>query len=213
MDDGPVDDFTFEEEVSRNPYSIRNWWGYINSKRDAPPQVRVADPVAAAAPRRASAAPRLHASVAAAACVTLGCCAAAVFQTRVLIYERALQSLPGCYKIWRDYLVFRRQKVRGVTDAQRLGARPHRCCVSRALLRSCSCSRVVCGCGAWIPTRCGAGDGRAGARSLHHAPVVGDSQQGVRARAGVHAQDARHLAGLPASADGPEVRDAHAPRL
>ena len=33
-------------------------------------------------------------------------------QVRVLVYERALKHLPACYKIWHDYLIFRRQKVR-----------------------------------------------------------------------------------------------------
>ena len=32
-------------------------------------------------------------------------------QDRVLVYERALQAMPGCFKVWRDYLDFRRSKA------------------------------------------------------------------------------------------------------
>jgi hypothetical protein len=39
-------------------------------------------------------------------------------QTRVLVYERALKFLPACYKIWHDYLTFRRQKVGSACLAQ-----------------------------------------------------------------------------------------------
>ena len=35
-----ADDFTHEEEVARNPYSIRNWWNYIEAKRESPSRVR-----------------------------------------------------------------------------------------------------------------------------------------------------------------------------
>jgi hypothetical protein len=52
------------------------------------------------------------------------------------VYERALQALPGCFKIWRDYLKYRRQKVgvlcsalTAVCDALRPTLAPW-CCAS-----------------------------------------------------------------------------------
>lgn len=35
-------DAQFEEEVARNPYAVKMWWGYINTKLDQPPILRYA---------------------------------------------------------------------------------------------------------------------------------------------------------------------------
>jgi pre-mRNA-splicing factor SYF1 len=50
-------DLLFEEEVLRNPYSLRIWIRYIEARKDAPSK------------------------------------------RRFLLYERALKSLPGSYKV------------------------------------------------------------------------------------------------------------------
>lgn len=34
-----ADDFAYEEDVARNPYSIRHWWVYIQAKRESPAKV------------------------------------------------------------------------------------------------------------------------------------------------------------------------------
>ncbi len=116
MEASRADDFVYEEELARNPYSIRNWWGYIQSKQQAPAKVRgYATPAAAAL---------LSVWTSCALPVVLAPCLLAVSfppqltmpplawaQDRVLVYERALQAMPGCFKIWRDYLKFRHSKV------------------------------------------------------------------------------------------------------
>jgi len=33
------EDFQFEEELSRNPYSVKTWWQYLDFKHDASPAV------------------------------------------------------------------------------------------------------------------------------------------------------------------------------
>ena len=35
-----ADDYTYEEDVARNPYSIRHWWTYIQAQRESPAKVR-----------------------------------------------------------------------------------------------------------------------------------------------------------------------------
>jgi hypothetical protein len=35
-----ADDIVFEEDVARNPYSIRHWWTYVQAKRDSSAKVR-----------------------------------------------------------------------------------------------------------------------------------------------------------------------------
>lgn len=35
-------DFQFEEELRRNPYSVRTWWAYAHSKKDQLPILRFA---------------------------------------------------------------------------------------------------------------------------------------------------------------------------
>lgn len=35
------DDVAFEEELSRNPYNLKTWWDYLESKRGAPAKVGI----------------------------------------------------------------------------------------------------------------------------------------------------------------------------
>lgn len=35
-----ADDFIYEEDIARNPYSIRHWWTYVQAKRESPAKVR-----------------------------------------------------------------------------------------------------------------------------------------------------------------------------
>ena len=57
------DDLPYEEEILRNPFSLKQWWRYLVARADAP------------------------------------------FTKRRVLYERALQALPGSYKIWHAYLL------------------------------------------------------------------------------------------------------------
>ena len=70
------EDIPFEEELLRNPHSLKAWIRYIEARSEAPKK------------------------------------------TLNLLYERALKELPGSYKIWHNYLLLRRQQVRGraITD-------------------------------------------------------------------------------------------------
>ena len=34
------EDLLYEEELLRNPYSLRMWWRYLEARRDAPPKRR-----------------------------------------------------------------------------------------------------------------------------------------------------------------------------
>ncbi len=34
-----ADDFIYEEDIARNPYSIRHWWTYVQAKRESPAKV------------------------------------------------------------------------------------------------------------------------------------------------------------------------------
>ena len=34
-----AEDYTYEEDVARNPYSIRHWWTYVQAKRESPAKV------------------------------------------------------------------------------------------------------------------------------------------------------------------------------
>ena len=70
------EDIPFEEELLRNPHSLKAWIRYIEARSEAPKK------------------------------------------TLNLLYERALRELPGSYKIWHNYLLLRRQQVRGraITD-------------------------------------------------------------------------------------------------
>ncbi|GAB2231457.1 hypothetical protein Droror1_Dr00010464 [Drosera rotundifolia] len=55
-------DLPYEEELIRNPFSLRHWWRYLIHRSSSP------------------------------------------FKSRAIIYERALRSLPGSYKLWHAYL-------------------------------------------------------------------------------------------------------------
>lgn len=55
----------YEQDILRNPYSLKSWLRYIDFKRNSS------------------------------------------YVSRVSIYERALAELPGCYKIWKEYLTLR----------------------------------------------------------------------------------------------------------
>jgi len=65
-------DVAYEEELGRNPYSIKVWCSYFTSLQKAPANIRY------------------------------------------LNYERALKSMPGCYKIWNLYLTERRNALKNV---------------------------------------------------------------------------------------------------
>ncbi|EGD76556.1 pre-mRNA-splicing factor SYF1 [Salpingoeca rosetta] len=60
------EDVVFEEDILRNPYSVKHWIRYLDHKEKADPKVRFN------------------------------------------IYERALQQMPGSYKLWYRYLAERR---------------------------------------------------------------------------------------------------------
>ncbi|KAH0733134.1 hypothetical protein KY285_003936 [Solanum tuberosum] len=66
------DDLPYEEEILRNPFSLKQWWRYLVARADAP------------------------------------------FTKRRVLYERALQALPGSYKIWHAYLRERLELVRNL---------------------------------------------------------------------------------------------------
>eukprot|EP01129_Flabellula_baltica_P001782 TRINITY_DN11698_c0_g1_i1.p1 TRINITY_DN11698_c0_g1~~TRINITY_DN11698_c0_g1_i1.p1 ORF type:complete len:843 (-),score=181.34 TRINITY_DN11698_c0_g1_i1:13-2541(-) len=63
------EDIPYEEDVIRNPYSLKSWWRYLQLKSTSPAG------------------------------------------ERNMIYERALQKLPGSYKLWFNYLTERRGKI------------------------------------------------------------------------------------------------------
>lgn len=42
--DQDSDDFHYEEELSRHPYSVKTWWEYLDSKRDARSKVNQTKP-------------------------------------------------------------------------------------------------------------------------------------------------------------------------
>lgn len=54
------EDLLYEEELLRNPYSLKLWWRYLDARKEAPPK------------------------------------------RRYLLYERALKTLPGSYKVKRQ---------------------------------------------------------------------------------------------------------------
>eukprot|EP00397_Hematodinium_sp_SG-2012_P009482 GEMP01009569.1.p1 GENE.GEMP01009569.1~~GEMP01009569.1.p1 ORF type:complete len:869 (+),score=177.26 GEMP01009569.1:122-2728(+) len=65
-------DVAYEEEIGRNPYSIKIWVAYLTSLKKAPANIRY------------------------------------------LNYERALKCIPGCYKLWNQYLAERRNALKNV---------------------------------------------------------------------------------------------------
>ncbi|KAI7898122.1 uncharacterized protein BX663DRAFT_525797 [Cokeromyces recurvatus] len=65
-------DIPYEEELLRNPYSLRPWLQYIEHKR-------------------------------------LG-----GFNELCFVFERALKELPGSYKLWKQYLDIRRDRLKGL---------------------------------------------------------------------------------------------------
>uniref|UniRef100_A0A0N5ARS9 Pre-mRNA-splicing factor SYF1 n=1 Tax=Syphacia muris TaxID=451379 RepID=A0A0N5ARS9_9BILA len=65
------DDLGFEEDILRNPFSLRSWLRYIEHKKKCNSPLRQIN----------------------------------------LVYERALKELPGSYKLWYNYLRFRRKLV------------------------------------------------------------------------------------------------------
>ncbi|VDK82039.1 unnamed protein product, partial [Onchocerca ochengi] len=65
------EDIGFEEDILKNPFSLRSWLRYIEHKKK---------------------------------------CKAPSKQIN-LVYERALKELPGSYKLWYNYLRFRRKQV------------------------------------------------------------------------------------------------------
>ncbi|KAI8977672.1 pre-mRNA splicing factor syf-1 [Mycotypha africana] len=69
-------DIPYEEELLRNPYSLRPWIQYIEHKK-------------------------------------LG-----NFNELCFVYERALKELPGSYKLWKQYLDIRREKLKGLNPVR-----------------------------------------------------------------------------------------------
>ncbi len=77
------DDLPFEEELLRNPQSLKGWTRYVEHR--AAKTSAAAESAADAAARRA----KLN-----------------------MVFERALKELPGSYKLWYGYLKARRSQVR-----------------------------------------------------------------------------------------------------
>ena len=73
------EDFEFEENIIRNPFSLRNWWIYIEAKRA---QLQTLASSASGTKKNI-----LH-----------------LQKSINLIYERALKEIPGSYKLWFNYL-------------------------------------------------------------------------------------------------------------
>lgn len=65
------EDVGFEEDILRNPYSLRSWLRYIENKKKSKAPLKQIN----------------------------------------MVYERALKELPGSYKLWYNYLRFRRKQV------------------------------------------------------------------------------------------------------
>jgi pre-mRNA-splicing factor SYF1 len=65
------DDIPFEEDVIRNPFSLKSWLRYIDSKSNSKDWSSV-----------------------------------------YLIYERALNQIPGSYKLWHNYIKLRRNHIK-----------------------------------------------------------------------------------------------------
>ncbi|KAI9487355.1 MAG: pre-mRNA splicing factor Syf-1 [Benjaminiella poitrasii] len=76
-------DIPYEEELLRNPYSLRPWLQYIEHKR-------------------------------------LG-----EFNELCFVFERALKELPGSYKLWKQYLDIRRDKLKGLNAVRHQQAYQH----------------------------------------------------------------------------------------
>ena len=98
------DDLPFEEELLRNPQSLKAWTRYLAHRSSKTSQ-------AASSPREKWAR-----------------------QAALnMVYERALKELPGSYKLWYNYLKTRRQQVRPrcITDP---GFEEVNCAFERALV-------------------------------------------------------------------------------
>lgn len=91
-----VDDFAFEEDLARDRYSVKKWWQYIQTKKNATREARRAARPRTPAPSVTDGSP---ASLAAP-------------QVRYKLFERALRVVPGSYKLWYNYLVDRKRAVR-----------------------------------------------------------------------------------------------------
>ncbi|KAI9156050.1 pre-mRNA-splicing factor syf1 [Blastocladiella emersonii ATCC 22665] len=94
------DDLPFENDLLRDPYSVRAWVRYLEHKLGAVTLGR---------------APRSHLA---------------------LLYERAVRTLPGSYKLWKAYLDWSRTGLRSVADPHARDAEATRLhgCYARALL-------------------------------------------------------------------------------
>ena len=114
------DDVGFEDELARQPYSLKTWLQYIASKSNAPAKVRRCGD-------RVNVAPRSPFTLLTSSCAPgdisppHGHCVHGSpphLQARFLLFERALAALPGSYKLWRAYLLARVESVKGraVTD-------------------------------------------------------------------------------------------------
>eukprot|EP00941_MAST-03F_sp_MAST-3F-sp1_P000143 g143.t1 len=83
------ENFLFEETISKNPYSVKCWWSYIQSKREE----SFYSPSSSSSSSKA----KLR----------------SLTMVRNAIHERALRQLPGSYKLWQSYLSDRRKQTRG----------------------------------------------------------------------------------------------------
>ncbi|XP_054157730.1 pre-mRNA-splicing factor syf1 homolog [Oppia nitens] len=88
-----TEDLPFEEDILRNPFSVKHWLRYIDHKKQQslPPQTKQSSSSSSSAPL---------VSTSSAAAVNM-------------VYERALKELPGSYKLWIAYLRLRVKQITG----------------------------------------------------------------------------------------------------
>ncbi len=97
------DDISYEENVLRNPFSLKHWWWYLEFKTKAP--ARVGAPRGRGGP---------HALQQVGALLTHPAPGPSRPQVRYMLYERAVKRLPRSYKLWYRYLT---ERVRDLRDA------------------------------------------------------------------------------------------------
>lgn len=103
--DAAMDELAIEDELKRNPYSVKTWWQLIQANNGATHKVRL--------PR--SATNRLETASHRGYTATLS-----HMQSRAVLFERALAVLPGSYKLWYAYLkdAVAQVKGRSVVDSR-----------------------------------------------------------------------------------------------
>ena len=112
-------DIVFEEALSRNKFSLKSWWSYIQAKARSPPKVLRTNDNTMVAWKVMS---KTHKSNISAVWNISPCIHVRTqtthYQTLVwlqfqdALYERALQCLPGSYKLWYSYLSTKLKRVR-----------------------------------------------------------------------------------------------------